>query len=44
MSEASRPEEETIEPNDDEPEDDVYDGPDPEMDERGDGSDEDQGT
>lgn len=44
MSEAVRPEDETIKPDDDEPDDDEYDGPDPEMDERGDGSDEDQGT
>ncbi len=44
MSEAVRPEDDTIKPNDDEPDDDEYDGPDPEMDERGDGSDEDQGT
>ena len=44
MSEAVRPEDDTIEPDDDEPDDDEYDGPDPETDERGDGSDEDQGT
>ncbi len=40
MSEARTPEEDTIKPHDD----DGYDGPDPESDEKGDGSDEDLGT
>ena len=44
MSEARTPEEDTIEPHDDQPEDEKYDGPDPQTDEKGDGSDEDQGT
>ena len=50
MSEARTPEEETIEselsqiPEEDTPVDDEYDGPDPEADPKGDGSDEDQGT
>jgi len=44
MSEARTPEEDTIKPHDDEPEKEEYDGPDPEDDARGDGSDEDQGT
>lgn len=54
MSEARTPEEDTIEPGEKgeseerEAEDDAYDdayvGPDPEDDEKGDGSDEDQGT
>ena len=50
MSEAQTPEEETIEtglaqtPGKDVPVEDEYDGPDPEDDPKGDGSDEDQGT
>ena len=50
MSEALTPEEESIEtelgesPDDDVPVKDEYDGPDPEDDHTGDGSDEDQGT
>jgi hypothetical protein len=44
MSEARTPEEDTIKPHDDEPHDEGYEGPDPEGDEKGDGSDEDQGT
>lgn len=50
MSEALTPEEETIETDlaetlaDDVPVEDEYDGPDPEDDPKGDGSDEDQGT
>jgi hypothetical protein len=50
VSEAQTPEEETIEtdlaqiPDDDVPVGDEYDGPDPEADPKGDGSDEDQGT
>jgi hypothetical protein len=50
MSEARTPEEETIEtdiaetPSGEVPVDDEYDGPDPEDDPKGDGSDEDQGT
>ena len=45
MSEALTPEEETIDTEDaDERPDEPYDGPDPEEDEKGDGSDEDQGT
>lgn len=44
MSEARTPEEETIEPHDDEREDEEYGGPDPVVDEKGDSSDEDQGT
>ena len=43
MSEARTPEEDTIKPHDDELRD-QYDGPDPEDDAKGDGSDEDQGT
>ena len=49
VSEAQTPEEETIEtdlaqiPDDDVPVADEYDGPDPEADPKGDGSDEDQG-
>ena len=43
MSEARTPEVETIQTGD-EDEDDGYAGPDPEDDEKGDGSDEDQGT
>jgi hypothetical protein len=50
MSEARTPEEDTIEtgekgePEEREAEDDAYVGPDPEDDQKGDGSDEDQGT
>jgi hypothetical protein len=44
MSEARTPEEDTIKPHDDEAEADEYGGPDPQPDEKGDGSDEDQGT
>ena len=50
MSEAQTPEEETIEtdlaqtPGEDVPVEDEYDGPDPEDDPKGDGSDEDQVT
>lgn len=50
MSEALTPEEESIEaglsktPDEDVPVEDDYDGPDPEDDPKGDGSDEDQGT
>jgi hypothetical protein len=50
MSEAQTPEEETIEsdlnrtPSEEIPVEDEYDGPDPEDDPKGDGSDEDQGT
>jgi hypothetical protein len=44
MSEARTPEEDTIKPHDEGAEDDDYDGPDPEGDQKGDGSDEDQGT
>jgi hypothetical protein len=50
MSEALTPEEESIEtdlgetPEEDVPVEDEYDGPDPEDDPKGDGSDEDQGT
>lgn len=50
MSEAQTPEEETIETDmaqfldEDLPVEDEYDGPDPEDDSNGDGSDEDQGT
>lgn len=47
MSEARTPEEDTIDPDDNEdpPRDDPeYEGPDPESDPKGDGSDEDQGT
>ena len=44
MSEARTPEEDTIKPHDDEPEDEEYEGPDPATDDKGDGSDEDQGT
>lgn len=50
MSEAQTPEEESIEtelgetPDEDVPVEDEYDGPDPEDDPKGDGSDEDQGT
>jgi hypothetical protein len=48
VSEARTPEEDTIQPSE-EPKspsstDDEYDGPDPERDPKGDGSDEDQGT
>jgi hypothetical protein len=42
VSEARTPEEDTIEPDDGAPDD--YHGPDPEEDEQGDASDEDQGT
>jgi hypothetical protein len=50
MSEARTPEEESIEtelgqtPDEDLPVEDEYAGPDPEVDPKGDGSDEDQGT
>ena len=50
MSEARTPEEEMVEkdlahtPEEDVPVEDEYDGPDPEDDAKGDGSDEDQGT
>ncbi len=44
MSEARTPEEDTIKPDDAELENGEYGGPDPESDEKGDGSDEDQGT
>jgi len=44
MSEARTPEEDTINPHDDEPVDEEYDGPDPDEDAHGDASDEDQGT
>jgi hypothetical protein len=50
MSEARTPEEETIEtdlarvPDEDVPVEDEYDGPDPDDDAKGDGSEEDQGT
>jgi hypothetical protein len=50
MAEAQTPEEETLEtdlaqtPDEDVPVEDEYDGPDPEDDPKGDGSDEDQGT
>jgi len=45
MSEAQTPEADTIEPQGENGLDDnEYDGPDPEGDEKGDGSDEDQGT
>jgi hypothetical protein len=50
MSEALTPEEESIEtelgetPDEDVPVEDKYEGPDPEDDPKGDGSDEDQGT
>lgn len=50
MSEARTPEEETIETDlarttdEDTPVEDEYEGPDPEDDSKGDGSDEDQGT
>lgn len=48
MSEARTPEEDTIQPAGENgggsEEDDTYDGPDPEEDPKGDGSDEDQGT
>jgi hypothetical protein len=45
MSEARTPEDDTIETSDEnESQDDQYDGPDPEEDDKGDGSDEDQGT
>ena len=50
MSETRTPEEETIEtdlarvPDEDVPVEDEYDGPDPEDDSKGDGSDEDQET
>ena len=44
MSEARTPEEATIQPHDDQPEDEEYDGPDPEDNVHGDASDEDQGT
>lgn len=45
MSEARTPEEDTIETGDAAaPQDEQYDGPDPEDDEKGDGADEDQGT
>jgi hypothetical protein len=37
MSEARTPEEETIKPHDAELQDEEYDGPDPESDDRGDG-------
>ena len=44
MSEARTPEEDTIQPGHENEQDDEYAGPDPEDDEKGDGSDEDQGT
>jgi hypothetical protein len=45
MSEARTPEEDTIETDDEnERQDEPYDGPDPEEDEKGDRADEDQGT
>ena len=47
MSEARTPEESALDPGcgeDAEPDADDYDGPDPEEDSKGDGSDEDQGT
>jgi len=44
MSEARTPEEDTIETGDESKRDEQYGGPDPEDDEKGDGSDEDQGT
>ena len=43
MSEVRTPQEDTIQPHDDQPEDEEYDGPDPD-DARGGASDEDQGT
>jgi hypothetical protein len=47
MSEARLPEEDTIQPSEEAgsaKDEDEYDGPDPEEDQKGDGSDEDQGT
>ena len=44
MSEARTPEEDTIQPHADEPADKEYNGPDPDDDAHGDGTNEDQGT
>jgi len=44
MAEAQTPEEDSITPRDESERENGYEGPDPETDEKGDGSDEDQGT